>query len=166
MYTFCDVQTFHGRNWNAVVYKNNAKVRTGNNAELMDFAPDMMALLRDNNSRTQDKNTNACLQKHNPIGARAVCMQEETKDSTLTADQCIVAGAPPVTGYTGNHMELRVDNALLVVNGLTTVGRMTFNIINQITFSNFSKPDAQIRFVTTANGDCVVIVVVVVKLEG
>ena len=49
MYTFYDVQTFHGRNWNATVFKNNTKVRTGNNAELMDFTPDMMELLRDNN---------------------------------------------------------------------------------------------------------------------
>ena len=47
-----------------------------------------------------------------------------------------------VAGYTGNHMELQVGNAMLVVNGVTTAGRMTFNIINQITFSNFSKPDA------------------------
>ena len=72
MYTFCDVQTFHGRNWNATVFKNNAKVRTGNNAELMDFAADTTALLRDNNSRAPDKNTNARVQKRNPVGAGAV----------------------------------------------------------------------------------------------
>lgn len=72
MYTFYDVQTFHGRNWNATVFQKKAKVRTGNNAELTDFPADTTALLRENNSRAPDKNTNACVHKRNPVGAGAV----------------------------------------------------------------------------------------------
>ena len=63
-------------------------------------------------------------------------------------------------------MKPQVGDALFVVNNVTAARRIAFNIIKQITFSNFSKPDAWMRFVTATNGDHVVIVVVVVKLEG
>ena len=53
---------------------NNAKVCTGNNAELINFDADMTALLGDNNFRMLDKNTNACVQNHNTIGVGAVYM--------------------------------------------------------------------------------------------
>ena len=77
-----------------------------------------------------------------------------------------MVGALPVAGSVVKHMELQVKNTLLVVNDVKTVGYVAFNIIIQITFSNFNNLDTWIRFFTDANSNCVVIIVVVVELEG
>lgn len=125
-------RTFRGRDWDTTAREYKAKVRTGDDAEQMDLAAEMVATLGDKYSRTLDKNAYARIQKYDLIGVGAVFMPEETKDDTPAAKRRIVVGAPPVAGSAADRAGLRAGDALLAVDGVPTAGRTAFDIIDQI----------------------------------
>eukprot|EP00586_Coscinodiscus_wailesii_P003688 CAMPEP_0172487460 /NCGR_PEP_ID=MMETSP1066-20121228/16572_1 /TAXON_ID=671091 /ORGANISM="Coscinodiscus wailesii, Strain CCMP2513" /LENGTH=449 /DNA_ID=CAMNT_0013254097 /DNA_START=323 /DNA_END=1669 /DNA_ORIENTATION=+ len=120
-------RTFNGQDWNAVreTYVEKDEATTGRTPERsMSLASEMVASLGDKYSRVLDAASYNRIQKYDLIGVGATLMPD--------ADKRIMVGAPPVPGSAAATADLRYGDYIVKVNGVSTEGRTSFDIIDQI----------------------------------
>lgn len=137
-------QTFHNQDWSNIrnQYESrlpiNDKDNSYNDEEAMKLASAMVATLGDKYSRILDRESYARIQKFDLIGIGATLMPN--------TDKRIMVGAPPVVGSEAEKGGLKYGDYITSVNGVSTIGRTAFEIIDQI--SDEESPYVKMTVVT------------------
>lgn len=119
-------RTFGGQNdWNKVrgKFKFVIMKAKGEDAKF-NVVSDMVATLNDKYSRMLDREQYSAIQKYDLIGVGVTLTPDSTKN--------IVVGAPPIPGSEAARVGLQAGDFVSAINGIPTVGRTAFDIIDQI----------------------------------
>jgi len=98
--------------------------KNGSEDNEMNLITKMTKSLGDKYSRVLDKNAYLAIQKYDLIGVGVTLMPN--------ADKSIIVGAPPVAGSAADKAGLKLGDFVSAVNGIPTLGRTAFDIIDQI----------------------------------
>jgi carboxyl-terminal processing protease len=121
-------QSFHGQNWDEAYkkYSNGIDLsNTDDEERIMKATKNLVGSLDDKYSRILDKNAYAMIQKFDLIGVGATLMPDP-----LTKE--IIVGAPPVAKSAADEAGIKAGDIVFAVNGVETMGRNAFDIIDQI----------------------------------
>jgi carboxyl-terminal processing protease len=121
-------RSFNHQDWNAIKDKFQTKLAQTNG--LSDQAEsaivsEMVQTLQDKYSRILDKAAYSAIQKYDLIGIGVTLMPDPST-------QLIVVGAPPIQGSASAIAGLKQGDWVTAINGVSTMNRNAFDIINQI----------------------------------
>ena len=138
-------QTFNGQDWDEAYAKYSKEVSpmSTDEGQIMKATSNLVTSLGDKYSRVLDKDSYARIQKFDLIGVGVTLMPDPSNKE-------IIVGAPPVEGSAAAKEGLKVGDAVKAVNGVDTVGRTAFDIIDQIS----ENPDAStVTFTIRSEGE-------------
>ncbi|KAK1744957.1 carboxyl-terminal processing protease [Skeletonema marinoi] len=131
-------QKYNGQDWDEAYAKYMKDV-----SQIMKATSNLVGSLGDKYSRVLDKDMYTRIQKFDLIGVGCTLMPDPTTKE-------IIVGAPPVQDSAAFQAGLKVGDAVLAVNGVDTMGRTAFDIIDQISES----PDAsKVTFTIRSGGE-------------
>jgi C-terminal processing protease CtpA/Prc len=138
-------QKFNGQDWDEAYtkYSKDISSTSTDEGQIMKATSNLIGSLGDKYSRVLDKDSYARIQKFDLIGVGVTLMPDpSTKE--------IIVGAPPVQDSAAFQAGLKVGDAVLAVNGVDTLGRTAFDIIDQIS----ENPDAgSVTFTIRSGGE-------------
>ena len=137
-------QKYNGQDWDEAYakYLKDISSTSTDEGQIMKATSNLVGSLGDKYSRVLDKESYARIQKFDLIGVGVTLMPDpSTKE--------IIVGAPPVQDSAAFQAGLKVGDAVLAVNGVDTLGRTAFDIIDQIS----EAPDANVVTFTIRSGD-------------
>lgn len=137
-------QKYNGQDWDEAYakYVKDISSTSTDEGQIMKATSNLVGSLGDKYSRVLDKDSYARIQKFDLIGVGVTLMPDpSTKE--------IIVGAPPVQDSAAFQAGLKVGDAVLAVNGVDTLGRTAFDIIDQIS----EAPDASFVTFTIRSGD-------------
>jgi carboxyl-terminal processing protease len=136
-------QKYNGQDWDEAYRKYSKDISTSTDeGQIMKATSNLIGSLGDKYSRVLDKDSYARIQKFDLIGVGVTLMPHPTSKE-------IIVGAPPVQDSAAFQAGIKVGDAVLAVNGVDTLGRTAFDIIDQIS----ENPDAGIVTFTIRSGD-------------
>jgi carboxyl-terminal processing protease len=137
-------QRYNGQDWDEAYTKYLGSISSTSTDEdrIMKATSNLVGSLGDKYSRILDRDSYARIQKFDLIGVGVTLMPD-----SLTKE--IIVGAPPVQGSAAFQAGLKVGDAVVAVNGVDTVGRTAFDIIDQIS----DDPNAGSVTFTVRSGD-------------
>ena len=129
-------RSYNGQNWDDAysTYSGGLSTTTttaANGADddegrVMKAVTDLVSSMGDKYTRVLDRDAYAKIQKFDLIGVGATLMPDPVT-------QEIIVGAPPVSKSAADMAGLRAGDVIVAVNGMNTMGRTAFDIIDQIT---------------------------------
>lgn len=137
-------QKYNGQDWDEAYakYSKDVSSTSTDEGQIMKATSNLVGSLGDRYSRVLDRDSYARIQKFDLIGVGATLMPDpSTKE--------IIVGAPPVQDSAAFKAGLKVGDAVLAVNGVDTLGRTAFDIIDQIS----EDPDSSKVTFTIRSGD-------------
>ncbi|KAL7455486.1 hypothetical protein ACHAWC_007040 [Mediolabrus comicus] len=137
-------QRYNGQDWDEAYTKYLGSISSTSTDEdrIMKATSNLVGSLGDKYSRILDRDSYARIQKFDLIGVGVTLMPD-----SLTKE--IIVGAPPVQGSAAFQAGLKVGDAVVAVNGVDTVGRTAFDIIDQLS----DDPNAGSVTFTVRSGD-------------
>ena len=138
-------QKYNGQDWDEAYakYLKDVSSTSTDEGQIMKATSNLVGSLGDKYSRVLDKDMYAKIQKFDLIGVGCTLMPDPTTKE-------IIVGAPPVQDSAAFQAGLKVGDAVLAVNGVDTMGRTAFDIIDQISES----PDAsKVTFTIRSGGE-------------
>ena len=118
-------RSFHGQDWKAVKQRyKSLETKHPRDDNSMKYAKEMVQSLGDRYSRVLDAGQYAAIQKFDLMGVGVTLMPND--------DRQIIVGAPPVVGSASFKAGIQVGDVVTAVNGISTVGKSAFDIIDQI----------------------------------
>ena len=130
-------RSYNGQNWDDAysTYSGGLSTTTttttaANGADddegrVMKAVTDLVSSMGDKYTRVLDREAYARIQKFDLIGVGATLMPDPVT-------QEIIVGAPPVSKSAADMAGLRAGDVIVAVNGMNTMGRTAFDIIDQI----------------------------------
>lgn len=137
-------QQFNGQDWDEAYAKFSQGISSTSSDEdrIMKATSNLVGSLGDKYSRVLDRESYARIQKFDLIGVGVTLMPDpSTKE--------IIVGAPPVQDSAAFYAGLKVGDVVVAVNGIDTLGRTAFDIIDQIS----DDPNAGSVTFTIRNGE-------------
>lgn len=137
-------QKYNGQDWDEAYTKYLGSISSTSTDEdrIMKATSNLVGSLGDKYSRILDRDSYARIQKFDLIGVGVTLMPDSSTKE-------IIVGAPPVQGSAAFQAGLKVGDAVVAVNGVDTVGRTAFDIIDQIS----DDPNAGSVTFTVRSGD-------------
>lgn len=139
-------KTYNGKDWNAIRERYESQdTATGeeDSSKTMSLAKSMVSNLGDKYSRILDKESYERIQKFDLIGVGATLIGNDSKQ--------IMVGGPPIRGSAADRAGLQAGDYIMSVNGVPTLGRTSFDIIDQV--NEGTPPRKTITFTVAKGGD-------------